>query len=192
MNGDCKDDLDLAARVVQGDADAFEAFYARHADLVFAFIYHQLNGARPDAEEVWQDTFVAAIRALPSYRGGSRLSSWLCSVARHKIADYCRRQKRVTQNVSLLPPAELAKLMDEGPLPDEVLNHCAARLRVIEVLGRLPSDYGAALVARYADGHSVEEVARLLSKSYKATESLLSRAREAFRVALSEQPETDL
>jgi len=69
MDEDCKDDLDLAARVVQGDASAFEAFYARHANLVFAFIYHHLNGARSDAEEVWQDTFVAAIQALPSCRG---------------------------------------------------------------------------------------------------------------------------
>ncbi len=52
MDGDCKDDLDLAARVVQGDGDALEAFYAYHAAPVVSFVYHELNGARPDLQSV--------------------------------------------------------------------------------------------------------------------------------------------
>jgi RNA polymerase sigma-70 factor (ECF subfamily) len=79
-----------------------------------------------------------------------------------------------------------------SPLPEEVLSQKATCLRVVEVLGQLPPDYRAALSARYADGSSVEEVARLLAKSYKATESLLSRARAAFRAALSGQTEIQL
>jgi DNA-directed RNA polymerase specialized sigma24 family protein len=53
-------------------------------------------------------------------------------------------------------------------------------------------DYRTALVARYADGQSVDNVAQLLGKSYKATESVLSRAREAFRLALAGQLEVVL
>ncbi|MGO8675803.1 MAG: RNA polymerase sigma factor [Limisphaerales bacterium] len=186
------DDLALAALVTAGDEDALAALYDRYADPLFGFIYHALDHARPDAEEVWQDTLSAAIRALPTYRGQGQLFSWLCGIARHKLADHCRRRNRPGQDLFLVPPEDLTRLLDQGPLPEEVLSQKATCLRIVEVLGQLPPDYRAALSARYADGSSVEEVARLLAKSYKATESLLSRARAAFRAALSGQTEIQL
>ena len=189
MGSDYKDDLDLAARVAQGDAGAFNDFYARHADLVFAFIYHLLNGARADAEEIWQDTFVAALRALPGYRGQSQVSSWLCGIARRKVADFHRRRGGTREPVSSVPPEQLLDLMDSGPLPDEVLQQGAARARVVEALARLPVDYRNALIARYVDGQPVDEVARRLGRSYKATESLLSRGRTALRDLLRSIPQ---
>jgi RNA polymerase sigma-70 factor (ECF subfamily) len=192
MDCDTADDLALAERAINGDEDALRTLYERHADPLFAFIFHSLDGARPEAEEVWQDTLSAAIRALPTYRGQSRFFSWLCSIARHKIADHCRRQNRIRQNLSLFSPEDLTRFMDAGPLPDEIVSQQAVRLRVVEILGQLPPDYRTALVARYVDGHSVEEVARLLDKNYKAAESILSRAREAFRAALAAQPEEEL
>ena len=188
MDSDYKADLDLAVRVAQGDAGAFDDFYARHADLVFAFIYHLLNGARADAEEIWQDTFVAALRALPGYRGQSRLSSWLCGIARHKVADFHRRSGGTGETVSSVPPEQLLDLMDSGPLPDEVLQQGAARARVVEALAGLPVDYRNALIARYVDSQPVNEVARRLGRSYKATESLLSRGRTALRDLLTGIP----
>jgi RNA polymerase sigma-70 factor (ECF subfamily) len=188
MGSDYKDDLDLAARVAQGDAGAFDDFYARHADLVFAFIYHLMNGARADAEEIWQDTFVAALRALPGYRGQSQLSSWLCGIARRKVIDFHRRRGGTRELVSSEPPEELLDLMDSGPLPDEVLQQGATCARVVEALARLPLDYRRALIARYVDGQPVDEVARRLGRSYKATESLLSRGRAALRDLLGSIP----
>jgi RNA polymerase sigma-70 factor (ECF subfamily) len=189
MHADYEDDVDLAARVARGDTGAFEQFYARHANLVFAFIYHQLNGARSDAEEVWQDTFVAAVRAMPGYRGQSRLSSWLCGIARRKVADHWRRHNGAGGRALAVPPENLAELMDRGPLADELLSQNATRARVVAALAELPADYREALVARYADGCPVEEVARRLGRSYKATESLLSRAKAALREVLTRGPE---
>jgi RNA polymerase sigma factor (sigma-70 family) len=189
MGAEYEDDLKLAARVSRGDADAFNKFYARHADLVFGFIFHQLNGARTEAEEIWQDTFVAAIRTLPSYQGQSRLLSWLCGIARHKVADYWRRRNGTGGSGLTVSPADPLELMDSGPLPDEVLSRSALRVRVIEALAELPDDYRSALLSRYADGCSVEEVARLLGRSYKAVESLLSRAKAALRAVLTGRTE---
>ena len=189
MGSDYKNDLDLAARVAQGDAGAFNDFYARHAALVFAFIYHLLKGARADAEEIWQDTFVAALHALPGYRGQSQLSSWLCGIARRKVVDFHRRRGGTREPVSSVPPEQLLDLMDSGPLPDEVLQQGAARARVVEALARLPVDYRNALIARYVDGQPVDEVARRLGRSYKATESLLSRGRTALRDLLRSIPQ---
>lgn len=192
MDAERAQDLDLARRVAAGDEAALRVLYARHADLLFAFITHRLDGARPDAEEVWQDTLLAAIEKLSTYRGQSRLFTWLCGIARHKIADHIRRRGRERgETFSALPPDQLARLMDAGPLPEELLLRCDVRVRVIEALAALPEEYRAALVARYADGQSVTEVAQRLGRTYKATESLLSRARGAFRAAFSAASEED-
>ena len=179
-------DLTLARQVTDGDETALEAFYARYADPLFAFIYHHVDESHPDAEDIWQDTLLAAIRALPAYRGRSRLFTWLRGIARHKIADHFRRQGRsVAEVFSDVPQAELATLIASGTLPEEMVARQATRVRVVEALATLRDDYRTALVARYADEHAVGEVARLLGKSYKATESLLSRARVAFQDALA-------
>ena len=189
MEGETGAELALAERVTNGDETALRTLYDRYADPLFAFVFHSLDGARQEAEEVWQDTLAAAIRTLPAYRGQSRLFTWLCGIARHKLADYHRRQCNRRQHLSLMPPEELARLLDKGPLPDDLVNQRATCLRVVEVLGQLPLDYREVLLARYAEGQTVEEIARTLDRSYKATESLLSRAREAFRAAVAEQME---
>jgi len=185
MKTDYQDDLRLARRVTQGETNAFEEFYAQHADLVFAFVLHRVNGSRSDAEEIWQDTLVAAIRALPAYQGQSRLLSWLCGIARRKIADRWRRSGRRVHMVTMLAPDDLLQLMDGGALPAAMLNQASTRARVVEALAELPADSRDALIARYADGDSVETVATRLGRTYKATESLLSRAKTALREALT-------
>ncbi len=184
MGIDYQDDMDLAARVTQGEPGVFDLFYRRYGDLVFAFIYHRLNGARLDAEEIWQDTFIAAIRALPDYRGQSRLSSWLCGIARRKVADHWRRKNETVDRVSAVPLEKLVELMDKGPLPDDLLRQNATRAHVVAALAELPIDYREALVTRYADGCPVAEVAQRLGRTYKATESLLSRAKAMLRAVL--------
>ena len=84
---DTAEDVRLAARIRAGDQQAVEALYQRYADPLFAFIFHRLDRARSEADDVWQETWLAAVRALPGYRGESRLFTWLCAIARHKIAD---------------------------------------------------------------------------------------------------------
>lgn len=192
MRPDYKDDLNLATRVVQGDTSAFDDFYARYADLVFAFIYHLLKGARADVEDIWQDTFTVAVRALPGYRGKSRLSSWLCGIARHKVTDFLRSKSRNREIVSPLSYKQLLKLMDNGPLPDEMMQQDMIRAQIVEALAGLPVEYRNVLIVRYVEEQPVEEVARRLGRSYKATESLLSRARAKLRDLLKDKPEESL
>jgi RNA polymerase sigma-70 factor (ECF subfamily) len=191
MAPETAEDLALAEQASSGDESALTRLYERYADPLFAYIHHHLEGARPEAEEVWQDTLSAAIRALPAYRGQSRFFSWLCGIARHQLADFWRRRGRDRQELCLVSPEELTRLMDNGTVPEEILGQQATRLRVVETLGELPPDYRTALVARYADGQGVEFIAQLLGKSYKAAEATLSRAREASRQALAAQPENE-
>ena len=179
-------ELGLARQVASGDEAALRTFYERYADLLFAFVYHHLDGAHAEAEDIWQDTLLAAIQALPAYRGQSQLFTWLCGIAQHKIADYLRQQgRRATDVFSDLSEVRLSALVSDAPLPEELVMRRATRVRVVQALGLLNDDYQKALIARYADERSVQEVARMLGRTYKAAESLLARARDAFEEALA-------
>lgn len=181
------DDLMLARRSAVGDQAALAMLYERYADPLFAFICHYLGGSRSDAEELWQDTLLAATQSMESYSGQSRFFTWLCGIARHKIADRLRCRGQPAVVFSEVSNKQLAALLEKGPLPEEILIRRETRLRVVEVLTELPEEYRMALTARYAEQRSVEEVAQLLGKTYKAAESVLTRARTAFRALLSKQ-----
>lgn len=179
-------DLDLARRVADGDENALRTLYQRYADMLFAYIFHLLDGDRQDVEDLWQETWIAAIQAIPGYKGRSRLFTWLCGIARRKTADHFRRRgvQEVAQSPEMLE--EAGRLMDAAPLPEEMVIHRDTRMRVVEALEALPENYRRVLVERYGDECSVDEIARRMGKSYKAAESTLSRARKAFQVAFTE------
>jgi RNA polymerase sigma-70 factor, ECF subfamily len=179
-----EEELRLARAAAAGSEPALAALYARLGDPSFAYIFHCLDGNRQDAEDIWQETWMAALRGLPAFRGESRLFTWLCGIARHKIMDYRRRRSQPWAMAEDLSGQELATRIDGGVLPEEMLAQAEVRARVVQALGLLPDDYRLALAWRYADGYGVDEVARRIGRSYKAAESLLARARAAFRDAL--------
>lgn len=181
------DDLTLARRTAAGDQSALAVLYERYTDSLFAFICHYMGGSRMDVEEVWQDTLFAATRSMETYGGQSRFFTWLCGIARHKIADRLRRGGQSAVVFSEVSNKQMAMLLEKEPLPEEILARRETRLRVVDALAALPDEYRMALSARYAENRSVEEVAKLLGKSYKAAESILSRARMALRELLSQQ-----
>jgi len=178
-------DTILARRMASGDQEALQIFFERYADPLFTFIFHHLDCRREEAEEVWQTTLAAAVNSLMAFRGEGRLFTWLCAIARHKIVDYRRRKGIPADVFSDLPPQRLTGMMDSTPLPEEVLLRRATRLLVVTALASLPDEYRLALLERYIHERTVGEVSKLLGRSYKATESLLSRARSALRAALA-------
>ncbi len=177
------DDRALVRRAAAGDGAALNGLYERHADMLFAFAVHLARGSRPEAEDIWQETWLAAVRSLPDYDAGrSGFFAWLCGIARHKAADSRRRAaRRPAESLSGLPDDRSPDLADGGPSPEQVWESKTVQTAVLETLSGLPAPYRRALVARYAEGMSVEETAEREGRSYKAAESLLERARRAFR-----------
>jgi RNA polymerase sigma-70 factor (ECF subfamily) len=182
MQSDPNEELRLARRIAAGDENAVEEYYDRYAEPLYAFIYHHVN--KEDAEEIWQDSLLVSIRGMAGYHGQSKIYTWLCAIARHKIADFFRRNHRLAENVST-PLEETKNIFDKSPLPEDWLQKKAVRVQVIDALQMLSEEYREALIARYADDKEVEVIARQLGRSYKATESLLSRARLAFQNAFT-------
>lgn len=183
MSHEAVEELRLARRASAGEPAALEAFYQRFAEPLFAFIFHRMDAPRPDVEEVWQDTLLAALNGLPGFQGDSALFTWMCAIACHKMVDHYRRRGATHVAAATLPLEQVDRLLDREPLPEEWLVRGEVRSQVVAALEMLPPEYRCLLKERYLEGAPVAELAMRWGKSYKAIESSLARARQAFRQA---------
>jgi RNA polymerase sigma-70 factor, ECF subfamily len=179
-------DLDLARRLRTGDDPAFEEFFAEYFPRIYRFARLRLGGDDAAAEDVTQATLIKALAKIGTFRGEAALFTWLCSFCRREVTAWFERTGKVPR-VSLADDTPdtravldaIAALSRDDP-EQEYQRSEVARL-VHATLDHLPSKYSDALVWRYLEGTPVEEISRRLGLGYKATESLLTRARQAFR-----------
>jgi RNA polymerase sigma-70 factor, ECF subfamily len=183
-------DLDLARRLRGGDDSAFETFFADYFPRIYRFARARLGGDDDAAEEVAQTTLIKALAKVGTYRGEAALFTWLCSFCRHEIAAWFARTGR-TGLVSLdeyspetrpLIDAVSALSTDD---PEREYVRVELSRSVQATLDHLPNNYREALALKYLDGVSVQAIGLRLGLGYKATESLLTRARQAFREAFA-------
>jgi RNA polymerase sigma-70 factor (ECF subfamily) len=180
----------LIAAMLRGDEAAFRRFFETYFPRVYRFALPRLGNDAEACKEVVQATLVKAMRGLAGFRGESALFSWLCQICRRQIVDYLRAHKRHRQNVVLIddtPGLREALESIAAPASDEPMqgyNTAETRRLVQSVLDRLPSRYGDVLEWKYIEGRSVEEIGELLGVGHIAAQSLLARARTAFREAL--------
>jgi RNA polymerase sigma-70 factor (ECF subfamily) len=156
--------------------DAFRAFYEKSLPRIFGYLFHRCGGDRSVAEELTQQTFSDAVRHRAEFDGRSEPLTWLTAIARHKLADHYRRLASDERRRLRLVVKEIAAA-DE----DRTWRQTDEREAIVRALGALPALHRAVLVLHYADRLSVREVGRQLGRSESSVESLLTRARDAFR-----------
>jgi len=184
------DDRQLVRDMLAGEERAFSVFFDDYFARVYRFALPRLASDREAAREVVQATLVKAIRNLPNFRGEAALFSWVCQICRHQIVDYLRAHRRHSQHVTLLedsPEIRAALEAVEAPAESEPMHRYSTeetRRLVRSVLDRLPQRYGDVLEWKYIEGRSVDEIGALLGIGHTAAQSLLARARTAFREAL--------
>jgi RNA polymerase sigma-70 factor (ECF subfamily) len=168
---------ELAGRLAQGDPAAWKELCETYGRALCLYAYHRTGDASA-AEDVRQETLLAAVQSIAGYRGEAPLFAWLCGIARRKAADELRRRGR--QDLLFeTADQETWQQLEREPLPDELVERAETRAALVEALWSLPVDYREALLARYVRGEGVTEIATRLGRSYKAAESLLSRAKES-------------
>lgn len=183
-------DPELVRRMLKGDERAFNAFFDAYFPRVYRFALPRLGRQEDAAKDVVQAALTKAIRKLADYRGDAALFTWICQICRREIIDYLRAHQRRTDRVVLIedsPEVRAALEMVEAPDSDNPVTSLdraeTARL-VRSLLDRLPSRYGDVLEWKYVEGLSVEEIGAQLGIGHTAAQSLLARARVAFREAL--------
>ena len=182
-------DPQLIRRMLAGDERAFEAFFNAYFPRLYRFALPRLNGDVDATREIVQSTLGKAIRKLESFRGESGLFTWICQICRNEIVDYIRAERRMRHVVLIDDQPELRAAVESIEAPDEFDlvkgygREEAARL-VRVVLDRLPASYGDALEWKYIEGETVETIGERLGIGTTAAQSLLARARRAFRESL--------
>ena len=175
--------------MLAGDEQAFEAFFNAYFARLYRFALPRLNGNVEAAEEVVLSTLTKAMRKLLNFRGESGLFTWICQICRHEVVDRIRAERRSSHVVLIDDQPELRAAIESVEAPEEydlVRSHGRAEVgRLVRtVLDRLPANYGDALEWKYIEGQSVEVIGERLGIGTTAAQSLLGRARAAFRQAL--------
>jgi RNA polymerase sigma-70 factor (ECF subfamily) len=179
--------MDHAERVVReralrravraGDASAWQAWYDECFAGLDAYVLWRCGHLRDHADEVVQDTWLIAVRRIAAFDPDrASFAVWLRGIAvgvlRNRFRLAARRQRlRPTPVEPVAPPA------------DDAVQRREQAEQVARALCALPERYEAVLRARYLEGHSVADVAAATKETVKAVESLLTRARQAFRAA---------
>jgi RNA polymerase sigma-70 factor (ECF subfamily) len=167
-------ETEFVRRARDGDADAIRELYRRYAPRVFAVV-RRLAGDDALAEDWAQEAWIRAIRALPTFRGDARFSTWLHRIAVNSALHGRRWRERRTRNEVALPVA--LQLRDR---PDESV----LRIALQRALDALPEGMRQILVLHDVEGYTHEEIGETLGVTTGTSKSQLFKARARMRKAL--------
>lgn len=175
------DDRALAAAIASGDRDAFRAFVERESGPIFRSCYRIL-GRRDEAEEVAQESFVAAYRAIGSYRGDGALGGWLARIA---VRQAFRRLTQRKDVASLDPAAEGPADVTNEPLSAALAaeRHAAVRVAVAE----LAEPYREVVVLRFFGDLPLNDIAAATERPLGTVKTHLRRGLERLRASLESE-----
>ena len=185
------EDSKIVDRLLAGDESAFKAVFDNYFPRLYRFALARLDGDADEAVDLVQQTFCRAFERLDSWRGEASLFGWMVQICRNAIVDRARRIGARPLHVSLGEHDEaITALVAALHVPEcEQPDARVARLELLQVvqatLDYLPSHYGDVLEWKYIEGNSVSDIAERLDVTPKAAESLLTRARSAFREAIA-------
>lgn len=165
----------LRGAVLAGDERAWRAWYDQEFPALYAYVSWRCGGVRDLTEEAVQDTWLIAVRRIRRFepeRGA--FGTWLRGIAANVVRNQLRRLARQRRRTRPLN-ADLSSSSQNG--------EAACVERIARALGQLPERYEAVLRAKYLDQQSVAAIADAWKETPKAVESLLTRARQAFREA---------
>lgn len=182
-------DKRLVSRLCGGDERAFGEFFELYFPRLYRFALIRLGGDQHAAADVVQAVLTRAVRKFKTWRGEAALFTWLCTICRREISDYCRRNnKRAQHEVLSEDRPELMAVIEslaarEEDNPEQSYRRTELGRLIQVTLDQLPVRYGDALEWKYLYGLSAREIAKRLGLSVDATNSLLARAKRAFREA---------
>jgi RNA polymerase sigma-70 factor (ECF subfamily) len=178
-------DRGLAKRLKEGETTALQELYSATFAPLYRFAYFQAQGDHEVAQEIVHDAFLEAVRSISNYLPDKgSLQAWLCGIARNRVRALRREQdseRKAVRSLAASRPAE--QTVVETDKPD-------MRVSINAALALLPNTYSDVLIQKYVKDKSVREIATETGQTEKAVESLLSRARAAFRESFTADGES--
>jgi len=165
------------------DPSAITQLYNTYADRIYSLVFHQVGRNHEVAQDIVQETFVAALKSATKFRNKSKVYTWLCSIANNKVSDFYRRQKRQAKY-------QISEALEPDQIGDETL--AAATTEPTErqedakqALLSLPLHYRQVLIFKYIEEMPVLEISKIMRRSPKSIEGLITRARKELRAKLA-------
>lgn len=171
-------DAELLTAVAAGDPDAVRRLLDDVAPVVYGYIFARVGAAQPAAEDLLQETLLEAVRSAPGYRAEASLTTWLCAIARRRLARHYEAERRAEA-----ARVGLRLVRDGAPSPDGAVED---KDEIARAMGRLSPLHRQVLTLKYLDDRSVADMARELDRTPVQIQSLLARARHALRRELGD------
>src|SRR5688572_1879766 len=168
-------------RCRRGDRDALRELFDTHGARVYSIARHFFDGDDARARDVTQDVFVKVMERIGTFEGASRFSTWLYRLTVNACLDTRRDERRL---VLLADPPELPSTAEDAP-QSYALDRAETRERVSRAVSQLTPPLRAAILLRYFEGLSYEEIGEALDCPPGTVASRLKRAHEALAAALS-------
>jgi len=177
------EDAVLLNKVSHGDHEAVNTLYDAYFNRIYSFIFNQVARDREAANDIVQETFIAALKAARKFDGRSKAYTWLYSIAARKVADFYRQKKRVDRHQfePVNSDTEIDQLYDSNQVYTGVEPGSDDSQMVEQAITALPLHYRQVLILKYVEDMPVIEIGQVMKRSPKSIEGLLSRARKELR-----------
>jgi RNA polymerase sigma-70 factor (ECF subfamily) len=189
MSADASD-ISLVRRVQRGDKGAFDALVLKYQHKVIKLVMRYVRSPA-EAEDIAQEAFIKAYRALPQFRGDSAFYTWLYRIAINtaKNAVVSRDRSPIDFELDLQNPDESYEMhgrLKDSETPEALAMTDEIRATVNSAIDALPEDLRTAIVLRELEGLSYEEIAATMDCPVGTVRSRIFRAREAIDKRLRE------
>jgi len=172
-------DTDIIRKVLQGEQAVFALLVGRYQSYVFTLVLRLLQN-REDAEEVAQDVFVKAYRSLKGFRGASKFSTWLFTIARTSSISFLR--KKGLDTISLDQEGTGQQLANaESAFSANGIESRSRHQMVNRAMDKLSPDDGLVLTLFYSGEQSLEEIGKIMGLTSNTVKVKLHRARRRLR-----------
>lgn len=185
-------DQEVVAQARLGREAAYRELVRRYERPIFSLIYRMVRD-RELAEDLSQETFVKALKAVGSYRPEYKFSSWIFKIANNAAIDHLRKRELATLSIEGSPHARTPDAMEAtalqigGRLPGPLDQLEARELggAIEEAIGRLRPEYQSCILLRHVEGRPYEEIAEMLGLPLGTVKTYIHRARHELRKALA-------
>ncbi|MGI9626535.1 MAG: sigma-70 family RNA polymerase sigma factor [Longimicrobiales bacterium] len=186
-------DRALAAQAAKGRQEAFRELLKRYERPVFSLVYRMVRD-RALAEDLSQEAFIRAFKAIGSYNPSYKFSSWMFKIANNLTIDHLRRKRIDTVSIHGSPHAVTGEeeaqtrlvIESSEEAPDSYVESQELGTQIEQAIGTLRPEYRTATLLRHVEGYSYEEIAQIMELPLGTVKTYIHRARIELKALLSD------